>query len=236
MHYKYIISQNNNPYFNLAMEQYLFEKANDDTTILFLWQNENTIVIGRNQEPYIECRAHEFLADGGKIARRKSGGGAVYHDMGNLNYSIISTIKNSEKCKYYELIPKVLLHFDIPVEFNNRNDLVIQNQKVSGNAFYTHNQIICQHGTILFNTDIDKMSYYLTPDINKLTRNCVHSVSSRVINLSQLNSKLTIEKIHSTLIKLTDATPIEIDENHYIIKKHEKSFASSDWIFRRTFK
>lgn len=236
MRYRYIIGESDNPYYNLAMEESLFQEVKEDEIILFLWKNENTIVIGRNQDPYIECRMDEFVTNGGKIARRHSGGGAVYHDKGNLNYSIISTLENSKKCKYQDLLSNALLLCGVNIEFNGRNDLVIQNKKISGNAFYTNGQMMCQHGTVLVDVDIDKMTYYLTPDSEKLERNCVRSVKSRVINLTEINHELTIEKIKNALIQSVDAEPMLYYPNENELEKLAKIYASEEWILRRNFK
>ena len=232
MNYFYIISDTTNPYWNLAMEEALFEYADEETTILFLWQNDHTIVIGRNQDAYTECKVDPFLADGGRLARRRSGGGAVYHDLGNLNFSIISLEAAAEKTEYQQLITKALEYFGLEVLFNGRNDLLVFSKKFSGNAFYTNGRVLCQHGTILVNTDIEKMAYYLTPNEEKLNRNYVKSVASRVINLRSVLPTITVEKIQQAMIytakaKLLQAKPEKKKVNGLII-----FYKSKEWIFQ----
>lgn len=205
MKYFYVLSDSTDPYQNLAMEQALFQYADEDTAVLFLWQNDNTIVIGRNQDPYVECKAEEFLASGGRIARRRSGGGAVYHDLGNLNFSIICLERLAKKDEYQQLVTKALKTFGFAAEFNGRNDLLIRGKKFSGNAFYTDGKVLCQHGTILIHTDIEKMSYYLTPSTEKLARNHVRSVESRVVNLHDISENISVEAMRQAMIAVAKA-------------------------------
>ena len=125
MKYKAYITTSTNPYENLAMEEYLFRFAEPDSHILYLWQNEDTIVLGRNQQAEEECRTEEFLASGGTIARRRSGGGAVYHDLGNLNFSIIGTKNNMSKSLYQSFLTELLEGLGLSPECSGRNDITI---------------------------------------------------------------------------------------------------------------
>ncbi len=140
MEYRYMISSSSNPYRNLALEQALFPCVSDDAAIFLLWQNDNTIVVGRDIS--IECRAEAFLRQGGTLARRKSGGGAVYHDLGNLNYSIICRTALENECRYYDLICGLLRQYGLDARYNGRNDITIGAKKISGNAKYTTGEIL----------------------------------------------------------------------------------------------
>ena len=232
MNYFYMISDKSDPYWNLAMEESLFEYADEETAILFLWQNAHTIVIGRNQDAYTECKVEQFLADGGQLARRCSGGGAVYHDLGNLNFSIICLEDAAKRTEYQQLVAKTLEHFGLKVMFNGRNDLLVFDKKFSGNAFYTNGRVLCQHGTILVNTDIEKMSYYLTPNKEKLNRNYVKSVASRVINLSSLLPAITIQKIQQTMIYTAKAKVLQAKAEKKRIDRLTTFYKSKEWIFQ----
>lgn len=205
MKYFYILSDSTDPYRNLAMERALFRYVDEETAILFLWQNDHTIVIGRNQDPYAECRVEEFLSSGGKIAKRPSGGGAVYHDLGNQNFSIIAKENLIARDEYQHIVVNALKTFGLEVEFNGRNDFLIQGRKFSGNASYSDGRVLCQHGTILVHTDIDKMEYYLTPSAEKLDRNHVKSVKSRVINLRGILGNISVEAVRHTIIETVRA-------------------------------
>ena len=219
------------PYRNLAIEQKLMDHVPDETVILFLWQNHDTIVIGRNQDVNTECRADEFLKDGGQIARRMSGGGAVYHDRGNVNYSIICRAEYEKDCQYHYLLKKALSVLTIDAEYNDRNDLTVQGKKISGNAVYVLGDIVCQHGTVLVATDIQRMSYYLTPDVSKLSRNKVKSVKSRVENISVFDPGIGVEDVKQALIKAANAEPLEFMPDMNAVDELTNFYGSTKWIF-----
>ncbi len=231
MKYYYFSVNESSPYHNLALERSLMDCVSDDMIILFLWQNQDTIVVGRNQNVYSECRAEEFISDGGRIARRLSGGGAVYHDLGNLNYSLICHVELQQYCQYHELLKKALSYLKIEAEYNERNDLMVKGKKVSGNAVYKSRDVICQHGTILVNTDIKRMAYFLTPDISKLNRNKVQSVNSRVENICAFNSDIGVEEVKKSLIGVIDADPLLIYPDKDAIDQLGKFFKTESWIF-----
>ncbi|RKJ51373.1 hypothetical protein D7Y09_13345 [bacterium 1XD42-1] len=116
--------------------------------------------------------------------------------------------------------------------FNGRNDLLVFGKKFSGNAFYTNGKILCQHGTILVNTDIEKMSYYLTPNEEKLNRNRVKSVSSRVINLSSLLPTITVEKIQQAMIYTAKAKLLQNQPDKKKVNRFLTLYKGEKWIFR----
>ena len=231
MKYKYYFSNGFDPYTNLAVESSLFEFADENTVILYLWQNDNTIVIGKNQEVYSECRADEFKARGGRIVRRMSGGGAVYHDLGNLNFSIINVKANDSEQKYLDLILHMAKNIGIKAEFGGRNDVVCNGRKFSGSAVYDGGEKVCRHGTVLVNTDIEKMTYYLTPEREKLKRHGVESVRSRVMNLNEADSEITVEAVKKSFIKATGAEPLNAEPDALSVKKYTELFASEKWIY-----
>ena len=228
--YKYICSENTSPYYNLALERSLFDFVDEDTVILYLWQNSHTIVIGKNQNAYAECKVDEFIKDGGTLARRPSGGGAVYHDLGNLNFSIICKESIAKEHTYQRIVKEALGYFGIVSEFNGRNDLTVDDKKFSGNAFYVKDDVLCQHGTILINSDFKELSKYLTPDISKLERNHVKSVESRVVNLSEISDKITVESMKEAMIKATNAVRIGEVPTESKVEEYKKIFEDDEWI------
>ena len=228
--YKYICSENTSPYYNLALERSLFDFVDEDTVILYLWQNSHTIVIGKNQNAYAECKVDEFIKDGGTLARRPSGGGAVYHDLGNLNFSIICKESIAKEHTYQRIVKEALRFFGIVSEFNGRNDLTVDDKKFSGNAFYVKDDVLCQHGTILINSDFKELSKYLTPDISKLERNHVKSVESRVVNLSEISDKITVESMKEAMIKATNAVRLEEEPTESKVEEYKKIFENDEWI------
>lgn len=228
--YKYICSENTSPYYNLALERSLFDFVDEDTVILYLWQNSHTIVIGKNQNAYAECKVDEFIKDGGTLARRPSGGGAVYHDLGNLNFSIICNESIAKEHTYQRIVKEALSYFGIVSEFNGRNDLTVDGKKFSGNAFYVKDDVLCQHGTILINSDFKELSKYLTPDISKLERNHVKSVEYRVVNLSEISDKITVESMKEAMIKATNAVRLEEEPTESKVEEYKKIFENDEWI------
>lgn len=190
------------PYENLAAEQYLLEHLQPGECILYLWQNQNTVVIGRNQNAWAECRVSLLEQEGGKIARRLSGGGAVFHDLGNLNFTFIVREEDYDLDKQLSVIQRACGNAGVLVEKSGRNDLLAQGRKFSGNAFYHSQGCAYHHGTLLIRSDLDKLQRYLSPPKAKLEAKGVNSVRSRVVNLSQLASGLSV---HSMKAYMKDA-------------------------------
>lgn len=195
-----IISEEHDPYYNLALEEELLRGVHADEVILYLWQNEKTVVIGRNQNPYLECDVSELTAGGVRLARRISGGGAVYHDLGNLNFTFIyqEHHKNLEQQLY--VINKAVEALGVTVEFSGRNDLTIQGQKFSGHAFYAEDGHEFHHGTLMVNVDLSQLGQVLKPSKLKMQAKGITSVKSRVVNLQQLDPSCTVDKLIDLLV------------------------------------
>ena len=194
------IGNQHNPYLNLSVESNLLDNFLENTVTLFLWKNEHTIVIGTNQNPYSECNVDLFLAENGHIARRRTGGGAVYHDLGNLNFSFVADKKIYDVKRQMTVIQKALLNYGLETEVSGRNDITYQGRKFSGNAFAKTKKQGLHHGTILIKTDGEKLQRYLKVKPAKLHKHGVKSVTSRVINLSEV-ADITSENIIPYLIK-----------------------------------
>ena len=192
---QYYISNDLNPYNNLAIEKYLLDTVADDTVILYLWQNKNTVVIGKNQNAWTECRTALLEAEGGHLARRLSGGGAVFHDLGNLNFTFICSTLNYDLSRQLEVIRTACRQAGIETEVSGRNDILADGRKFSGNAFYNSKGKSYHHGTLLISADKERMSRYLTPSKAKLETKSVKSVKSRVVNLCELSPKLSCEQM-----------------------------------------
>ena len=186
-------SKSYNPYENLAAEKVLFDNVKNDETILYLWQNKNTVVIGKNQNAYAECPTELLKKDGIFLARRLSGGGAVFHDMGNLNFTFIAASENYSLQKNIEVISLACKKAGIDTEISGRNDILADGRKFSGNAFYNSNGKSYHHGTLLIDADMEKMQSYLSPSKAKLEAKGVKSVRSRVINLKEINPLLSCD-------------------------------------------
>jgi len=201
----YIESDNKAP-FNLALEEYAVNALARDNDIVMLWRNQPAIIIGRNQNAVKEIN-NEYVRDKGiDIVRRLSGGGAVYHDLGNLNYTFVTRARGEggiDFVSFCEPIIKALASFGVTAQVGGRNDIVVDGRKVCGNAQYTHDGLTMHHGCILFDADLSVLSKALRPDETKLKSKGVSSVSSRVANLCEyLPSGVGIDEFKNKLIEI----------------------------------
>jgi len=237
---KYIISNQNNPYKNLALEEYLLKNVLKNQCILYLWQNEKTVVIGKNQNPWKECKIEALTEDGGSLVRRLSGGGAVFHDLGNLNFTFLVRKENYDLEKQLQVILNAVKNLGIPAEKSGRNDITVDGRKFSGNAFYSDGVNNYHHGTILINVDMSMLSHYLNVAKAKLESKGVDSVRSRVVNLIEYRADLDIDLMNKELIKafgqVYGLVPELLDEESLSLKeidKLEEKFSSWEWKYGR---
>lgn len=235
------IGAGTNPHRNLAIEEYLTDTVPADTCILYLWQNRHTVVIGRNQNAWAECRTQELSHDGGTLARRLSGGGAVYHDMGNLNFTFSMRTADYDLHRQQSVIVEACRLLGIPAEISGRNDVVTNGCKFSGNSFYSHNGCSFHNGTLLVQVDMENLGKYLTPSKVKLQSKGVASVRSRVINLCELKPSLTIDDMAQAMVKAFEAVyglpakrlcAEDLDEAE--IAHRYARFSSYDWNYGRS--
>ena len=189
-----IVSNQTNPFVNIAVEQHLVAENPSDTVVMYLWKNHRTVVIGLNQNPFAECDVETLLADGGHLMRRMTGGGAVYHDTGNINFSFVVPKELYDVRRQFAVIQKAVEKFGLEAEISGRNDLLCQGRKFSGNAFSKGRSNNLHHGTLLINTDTAALQRYLKVKPSKLLKHGVASVQSRVVNLSEL-ARITSENI-----------------------------------------
>ena len=188
-----------NPYDNLALEEYLRQKGGSFQPLLYLWQNEKTVVFGRNQNPWRECHLDLLQKDGGFPARRASGGGAVFHDLGNLNFTFLLPTPLFDVNRQISVIARALQSFGISTSYSGRNDLLAEGAKFSGNAYYKAREASYHHGTLLVKADMALLGKYLRVSPAKLRSKGVASIQSRVINLASLQQNLTIESLEEAL-------------------------------------
>lgn len=226
------------PYLNLAIEQYLMETVEEDEIILFLWQNQNTVVIGKNQNAWKECRTTLLQQEGGVLARRLSGGGAVFHDLGNLNFTFLMSQAEYDLDRQFAVIAEAIGLLGLYAQRSGRNDMLVEGRKFSGNAFYKNGRQAYHHGTLLVDVDMEKLSRYLNPSKAKLQAKGVDSVRSRVVNLKELNSEITIgslkkamaaafEKVYSLSATKLDDSMLDMEAVEALRKRN----AGWEWNF-----
>lgn len=220
----YYINNSKDPYFNLAAEEYLITNPYITDEILLLWQNNNTIVVGRNQNTIEEINNEYVRTKKVNVVRRLSGGGTVYQDLGNLNFTFIFD-KNKDNARNYALFTKpivnVLQSLGLNAQFSGKNDILVDDKKISGNAQYTYKNRILHHGTILFNVDMQMLPKVLKPDLDKLKSKGIKSVQARVTNiLPLLNPPITIEEFQNLIIEQLKST-----KNTKIMEFSEKMIA-----------
>lgn len=249
---KILLSESHDPWFNLATEDWLFQDLGDYDHVLFLWRNADTVVIGRSQNPWLECHLEKMQQDNVNLARRQSGGGAVFHDLGNANFTFISKKPNYRRRDNFDIIINALARFDIKAEVSGRNDIVVQTsdgtaRKISGSAFKETPHKAFHHGTLLLDTDLMKLSNYLNPNRRKMIAKGVKSVKSRVINLKELYPALSFAGVVEALVsefrkfhgKTEDDLPVEIlqveslTQNAGLTSFYQK-MQDWDWLYGQT--
>lgn len=215
-----LISSTHNPWLNLATEEWIFNSLDANTQTLFLWRNQDTVVIGRNQNPWSECNLSRMEIEKVSLARRTSGGGAVFHDLGNTCFTFLSPKAGYDRAQNTGILIRALSRLGITAEASGRNDLVISAQtlesrglldiqseelpaprKVSGSAFRETQKKAFHHGTFLIATDLSRLGNYLTPHPKKLQSKGRASVRGRVMNLSELEPSITHEKLVTAVIE-----------------------------------
>ena len=236
----YIETANTYPYRNLAMEEYLLLHCDKEECILYLWQNRNTVVSGRNQNAWKECLVSKLEEEDGYPVRRLSGGGAVYHDLGNLNFTFLVRKENYNVDRQLNVILEAVKKLGIHAEKSGRNDILIDGHKFSGNAFYEQGDCCYHHGTLMVNVNLGELSRYLTVSKDKLKSKGVDSVRARVANLTEYAPDLTVDELKKKLLEAFEEvyglkanilkdTDLDADE----VEERTQKFASWNWIFGR---
>ena len=194
---KVLLLQNPNlqPFMNLAVEGFLLENLAPYSHALYLWQNDDTVVVGRNQNTYAEVNP-DFK---GYVTRRLSGGGAVYHDVGNLNFTFVSERRGYSVENNNKIILSALRNLGFNAELSGRNDVTVDGKKISGQAFCLRANACYHHGTILINSDVERMRSALSPSKLKLQSKGVASVVSRVGNLTDWHPDVNVDKVKVAL-------------------------------------
>lgn len=192
-------SAGDNVFVNQALEAALFESVSEGESALYLWSNADAVVLGRNQDAFAECRVDALESAGGLLARRLSGGGAVWHDRGNLNFTFVSGEREFDKAKNFDIVLRALASLGVRAELSGRNDICAEGAKVGGNAYYKRDGKQLHHGTLLVTTDAERVARFLTPPQEKFEGKGVRSVSSRVAALADFAEGVTCERVRVAL-------------------------------------
>lgn len=189
------------PYRNQAIEKFLLDSCGQGEIVLYLWANDKTVFLGKNQNAYTECRLQKLYEDGGYAARRFTGGGAVYHDKGNLNFTFAAPREEYSPENQFSILKDAMLSLGFEATLSGRNDVLIGERKFSGNAFYQSAGNCLHHGTILISSSKEEIEKYLSASRVKLSAKGVKSVKSRVCTLSEFRPDVTAETVSKALIR-----------------------------------
>lgn len=239
MNFNYIESKSNDPMFNLALEEYVFDVLPKDRSYFMLWQNDNSIIVGKNQNTVEEINEDLVREKNVNVVRRLSGGGAVYHDMGNLNFTFITDSDNMKSIDM-ELFTKPVIatlnELGITAEMTGRNDIVIDGKKFSGNSQYIKKERVMHHGTIMFDSDLSIVPELLNVSKHKIESKGLKSVKSRITNIKEhLDKDISLKEFMDALKKnVFQEAQIE---NYEITKEDEveinkikdERYATWDW-------
>ncbi|MHC6656079.1 lipoate--protein ligase A [Aeromonas salmonicida] len=200
-----LVSDSHDPLFNLAVEECIFRQMDPNQRVLFLWRNANTVVIGRAQNPWKECNTRRMEEDGVTLARRSSGGGAVFHDLGNSCFTFMAGKPGYDKSISTAIVLDALKLLGVNAVASGRNDLLVATQdgdrKVSGSAYRETHDRGFHHGTLLLDADLSRLANYLNPDPKKLAAKGIRSVRSRVANLCELLPGIEHQQVSHALIE-----------------------------------
>ncbi len=236
---KLLISSSSDPYYNLAAEEYLLKFCKED--FLFLYINQPCVVVGKHQIALKEINSQFILENKILIARRLSGGGAVYHDEGNLNFSFISSIPQGENISFQTIskpIIRFLVNSGLDVEISDRNDIISNGKKVSGSAMHIYKNRVLAHATLLIDSNLTNLSGALKGNPDRFTDKSINSKRSEVMNLSEIDNRLNSRIVLSELVKFlanesgfkSDSSTLKL-ENEIINKLTLEKYATSDWIY-----
>lgn len=233
-------SQSMDGYVNLATDEWFLDHIGGEDLVLHFYQNENAVIIGKNQNPWVECNLPLMEKDSVQLVRRVSGGGAVYHDEGNLNFSFIAGKERYDEKAQLELILKAVQSLGIPCSFTGRNDLECDGRKFSGNAFANRKDTRQHHGTLLCSADLDRLTRYLTVDPAKIQSKGISSVRSRVCNLSEMKPDLTLRELRNAILRALEESVGYFAQWEFSAREKEeveayyKKHSSEAWRFSET--
>ncbi len=237
------ISSSQDVFWNLSLEEFLIKKKTED--FFFLWRSEPAVVIGKHQNPYKEIQLSELLKHPISVARRISGGGTVYHDLGNINFTFIKNTEQGKQVdfkKHSKPIFEALSNLEFPISYSDRNDMRIDGKKFSGNAEHVYKNRVLHHGTLLFDTDLERLNTVLADKRFRYKDTSVDSFRSIVTNLKEYTRKIKSEEQFINLLfsNITDDKErfklyeLSQDEEQEVLKLQSGKYTTEDWIWGYT--
>lgn len=233
------ISEEKSPYYNVALEYELMQKQKQGCTLL-LWQNVPSVFVGRNQNLYAECNMDYLKEQNILPVRRFSGGGAVFQDEGNLNFSFLAPAKEADMEQMKRTVERAIRSLGISCVFSGRNDLLTGGRKFSGHAYYEEDGHFLYHGTLLYEENLEMLEQVLRPSAHKLASKGIASVRSRVVNLREVLPELTKEGLMKALVwafeqeyGLPAGEELQrLSQNLYAVKgEFLKKLKSPEWLY-----
>lgn len=227
---KYLINNSTDPYFNLAFDEYCLENIQSEGPYFFLWRNRPAVIIGLNQNAYSEVNLDYLNSHGITLARRVTGGGAVYHDLQNMNYTIIGRNPSPQP------MVDALRSLGVPAELTGRNDIFVEGRKVSGYARrVSHDQEII-HGTLMYDVDLDTLTHVLDTQGSKMQAKGISSVKSRVANLKEyLPQFKSLDELQAALQEILSAgdgqMPLSAEQVAEVRRQADEKFSTWDFIY-----
>ena len=234
----WIHNESTDPAFNLALEQYVFDNLDQRHSYFMLWQNDNAVIVGKHQNTIAEINPTCVKQRGIAVVRRLSGGGAVYHDLGNLNYTFIADAGDQafDFATFCRPVAQALTQLGVPVEISGRNDMTIDGKKFSGNAQYMKRGRVMHHGTILYDSDLDAVTDALNVPLDKIESKGIKSIKSRMTNIKPhmpepLPFAAFHNALHASLVAAYDAqpytlTPADLDA---VRRLRDKVYSQWNW-------
>lgn len=235
-----LIARDVDPYRNLAIEKHLMDTLPEETAILYLWQNRQTVMIGRTQNPWYECPVDQFTMAGGLVARRLSGGAAVYQDPGSLNATLMMPKNEFDIPRQLGMLGMATGAFGVQAHLMGRKDLGVEGRLCCANAFFKSGSAAMHQGTLYVNSDLDAQKRFTTVEEGKLPQN-FRKPEVEMLNLSDIAKGMTIdaleEAIYWAFARTFGAQPAMLDErmlDSRSIERMTQQFCSREWIFPRS--
>lgn len=240
---RYLKNSNTDPYYNMAFDEYCLESLPIDEPVFYLWQNRPAVIVGFNQEVNTEVNLDYLKANDIALVRRVTGGGAVYHDLDNLNYTIVGRSEDLERDypEYASLMMKALQALGVPATLSGRNDILVGERKVSGFAKRVCKNRLMVHGTLMYDVDLEVLTKVLNPSVTKLQSKGIASVRSRVANLSEYLPEIAdVQMLSEQLEKILSGndtdTAYQLSEEDLanIQRLRDEKFAKWEWNYGRS--